>query len=109
NKPEYIEHVLLTNQANYQKSHFQRHLLGPLLGKGLLTSEGDFWRRQRRIAAPAFHGKRIAEFAATMASCADAVLARWDSPTEPFDVAGEMMALTLDIISRTMFSTAVSG
>src|SRR6185436_3039540 len=58
---------------------------------------------------PAFHGKRIAEFAATMASCADAVLARWDSPTEPFDVAGEMMALTLDIISRTMFSTAVSG
>ena len=63
NKPEYIEHVLLTNQANYQKSHFQRHLLGPLLGNGLLTSEGDFHRRQRRLAAPAFHHRRIADYA----------------------------------------------
>jgi cytochrome P450 len=109
NKPEYIEHVLLTNQANYQKSHFQRHLLGPLLGNGLLTSEGEFWRRQRRIAAPAFHGRRIAGFGTTMAGCTEAMLTRWRGLSEPFDLAGEMMALTLDIIARTMFSTAVSG
>jgi cytochrome P450 len=108
NKPEYIEHVLLTNHANYRKSEFLRHMLGPLLGEGLLISEGEFWRRQRRIAAPAFHGRRIADFVATMASCTDAMLARWHTMAQPFDVATEMMALTLDIISRTMFSADVS-
>jgi cytochrome P450 len=108
-KPEYIEHVLLTNHANYRKSQFLRHLLGPLLGNGLLISEGEFWRRQRRIAAPAFHSKRIVDFLATMGSCSEAALARWRSMTQPFDIAAEMMALTLNIISRTMFSRDVSG
>jgi cytochrome P450 len=109
NKPEYVEHVLLTNHANYRKSHFLRNLLGPLVGEGLLTSEGDFWRRQRRIAAPAFHRARIGEFVATMQASTQAMLARWGSISEPFDVAAEMMALTLDIIARTMFSAEVSG
>src|SRR5262245_221221 len=108
-KPEYIEHVLLTNRVNYQKSQILRHLLGPLLGNGLLISEGEFWRRQRRIAAPAFHSRRIADFVATMASSTQAMLTRWRAKTEPFDVSTEMMALTLDIISRTMFSTDVSS
>src|SRR5262249_39922223 len=108
-KPEYIEQVLLDNQANYRKSHFLRHILGPLLGDGLLISEGEFWRRQRRIAAPAFHSRRIADFVATMVSCTEATLARWRATTEPFDIAAEMMALTLNIVSRTMFSTDVSG
>ena len=103
NKPEYIEHVLVTNHANYRKSHFLRHMLGPLLGDGLLISEGEFWRRQRRIAAPAFHHKRIADFVGTMVACTDATLARWHTKTEPFDVAADMMALTLNIIARTMF------
>jgi cytochrome P450 len=108
NKPGYIEHVLLTNHANYGKTRFVRHMLGPLLGEGLLISEGDFWRRQRRIAAPAFHNRRIADFVATMTSCTEATLARWHERSEPFDVAVEMMALTLDIICRTMFSTDVT-
>jgi cytochrome P450 len=109
NKPEYIEHVLVTNHANYRKSHFLRHMLGPLLGDGLLISEGEFWRRQRRIAAPAFHHKRIADFVGTMVASTDATLARWRTKTEPFDVAADMMALTLNIIARTMFSRDVSG
>jgi cytochrome P450 len=109
NKPEYIEHVLLTNHANYRKSHFLRHLLGPLLGEGLLTSEGDVWRRQRRIAAPAFHNRRIGAFIDTMAACTDQMLARWRGMEGPFDVSAAMMALTLDIISRTMFSADVGA
>ena len=48
NKPEYIEHVLLTNQRNYRKSDFLRRILGPLLGEGLLISEGELWRRRDR-------------------------------------------------------------
>ena len=109
NKPEYIEHVLLTNQANYSKSHFLRRMLGPVLGEGLLISEGEFWRRQRRIAAPAFHNKRIAAFVATFGACAQTTLARWRRMQQPFDVTAEMMGLTLDIIARTMFSADVSG
>jgi cytochrome P450 len=109
NKPEYIEHVLLTNQENYSKSHILRRLLGPVLGDGLLISEGEFWRRQRRIAAPAFHNKRIAAFVDTFGSCTQGMLARWRTITGPFDVAAEMMGLTLDIVARTMFSTDVSG
>ncbi len=108
NKPDYIEHVLLTNQANYRKSDFLRRMLGPLLGQGLLISEGELWRHQRRLAAPAFHARRIAEFVATMASCTEAMLGRWRTIPQPFDVATEMMALTLDVIARTMFSAEVS-
>jgi cytochrome P450 len=108
NKPEYIEHVLLTNHANYRKSYFTRNLLGPLLGNGLLTGEGELWRRQRRIAAPAFHARRTAEFVATMAACTQTMLRRWRARSAPFDVAAEMTALTLDIIARTMFSTEVA-
>jgi cytochrome P450 len=109
NKPEYIEHVLLTNCTNYTKSHFLRRMLGPLLGEGLLISEGNLWRRQRRILAPAFHHKRISEYVNTMVVCTEATMARWRTITQPFDVTAEMMALTLNIIARTMFSTDVSG
>ena len=109
NRPEYIEHVLLANHQNYRKSQFLRNLLGPLLGDGLLISEGSLWQRQRRIAAPAFHHRRIAEFVTAMASRAAATLERWHGRTEPFDITTEMMGLTLDIIARAMFSTDISG
>ena len=109
NKPEYIEQILLGNQRNYRKSDFLRNILGPLLGEGLLISEGDFWRRQRRIAAPAFHARRIAEFVSAMTECTQARLSGWRSRNAPFDVANEMYELTLDIVARTMFSTDVSA
>lgn len=109
NQPDHIEQVLLANHRNYRKSHLQQNQLRPLLGNGLVVSEGAFWQRQRRIAAPAFHHRRIAEFAATMAARAAATCESWHGRTGPFDVGVEMMALTLDIISRTMFSTDISG
>lgn len=107
NRPEWIEHVLLGNHKNYTKSRFTRQILEPALGRGLLTSEGDFWRRQRRIAAPAFHHKRIVGFAEVMAEEARATAADWAGAAGPRDVAADMMALTLRVITRTMFSTAV--
>jgi len=109
NKPEYIEHVLLTNHANYGKSRFLRRMLGPVLGEGLLISEGKLWQRQRRIAAPAFQHRSIATFVAAMTDSTATMLDRWRAKTEPFDVAAEMMALTLNIIARTMFSADVSA
>jgi cytochrome P450 len=108
NWPDYIEHVLLTNSQNYVKGHFSDALLRPIVGEGLLTSEGDAWRRRRRIAAPAFHHRSVASFVDTMAECTESMLARWRGRAEPFDIASEMTGLTLDIITRTMFSADVS-
>jgi cytochrome P450 len=108
-KSEYIEHILLTNHANYRKSHFTRHMLGPVMGQGLITSEGELWRRQRHIAAPAFHARRITEMVSTMAGSTEQMLPRWRSIAQPFDLVAEMTALALDIIARTMFSADVGG
>jgi len=108
-KPDYIERVLLTNQQNYEKSHFVRRLLGPVLGDGLFTAEGEAWRRQRRIASPAFQHRRIEGFVDIMAECSAALAERWRRHQGPLDIAAEMMGLTLEIIARTMFSTDVTG
>lgn len=107
NCPAAVKHVLLDNADNYRKSRIARRLLKPGLGEGLLTSEGELWRRQRRILAPAFQTKRIASFAPVMTAATEAMLARWDvHPKEkPLNIAEEMMRLTLDIIGRTMFSS----
>ena len=79
-----------------------------MLGQGLLISEGDFWRRQRRLAQPAFHRARINEYASTMVEIADAHVREWrDGETR--DMAHEMMALTLDIAVRTLFGTTLPG
>jgi cytochrome P450 len=111
NCPEAVKHVLLDNADNYRKSVIARRLLKPGLGNGLLTSEGELWRRQRRILAPAFQAKRIASFAPTMTEATEAMLARWDAhPAEtPLDIAQEMMRLTLEIIGHTMFSSDIGS
>ena len=63
--PRDVETVLVTRQRDFAKGYFYR-VLRPLLGNGLLTSEGDFWLRQRRLAQPAFHRERINAYAETM-------------------------------------------
>ncbi len=107
NKPEYIEHVLLTNHRNYDKGRLNRQILGPVLGEGLLTAEGEAWRRQRRASAPAFHHKRIAQSADVMTACALAAAERLRGAADsghPIDILPEMMAVTMDIIGRALFS-----
>jgi cytochrome P450 len=109
--PEAIKYVLQDNNRNYPKSQTYEQLK-QLLGNGLVTSEGDFWLRQRRLAQPAFHRQRIAGFAETMTSATERMLERWQPFAErgtPLDVASEMMALTMTIIAQTMFSTDVSA
>ena len=109
NWPDYIQHVLLDNHQNYVKGRFSEALLGPIVGEGMLTSEGAAWRRRRRIAAPAFHQRSIARFVDEMVRCTTSMLDRWEGRSEPFDIASEMTELTLDVITRTMFSTDISG
>jgi cytochrome P450 len=110
NEPGAIRHVLLDNAANYIKSDQVQRLTRPALGNGLLNAEGPSWRFQRRTAAPIFQMRHVTSFAATMASATDDMLVRWDQTAEgaTIDVADEMMRLTYDIISRTVFSGDVT-
>lgn len=103
--PETVKHVLQTNNKNYQKGIEYEHLK-PVLGEGLLTSEGDFWLRQRRLAQPAFHRDKIAHFAGQMVTCTEGILKGWENK-EMVDVHSEMMHLALDIVGRTLLSTNV--
>src|SRR6185437_7971403 len=107
NEPDAIKHVLLDNAANYGKTEITRRLLEPGLGRGLLTSEGDTWRRHRRIMAPSFDHRSIVAYAPLMTEIAADLAEHWDTlpAGAEIDVAGAMMKATLHIISRTMFSS----
>src|ERR687886_2624492 len=74
--PDHAEHLLVKNNRNFIKSRYFRRELS-FLGQGLLNSEGELWRRQRRLAQPAFHRQRIARFAELMARHTAAMLQRW--------------------------------
>jgi cytochrome P450 len=103
-RPEHIRHVLQDNARNYRKSRMYDRLKVSL-GEGLLTSEGAYWLRQRRMAQPAFHRERIAGLAVVMAHAAREVAARWETAaagSEPLDIADEMMGLTQTIVLRTL-------
>jgi cytochrome P450 len=107
NEPGAIKHILLDNAANYHKTEITRRLLEPGLGRGLLTSEGETWRRHRRIMAPSFDHRSIVAYSPIMTEFAERLLAGWDGKPAgaEIDVAAAMMHATLHIISRTMFSS----
>jgi cytochrome P450 len=107
NEPGAIRYVLLDNAANYTKTEVGRRLLEPGLGRGLLTSEGETWRRHRRIMAPSFDPRSIVGYAPIMTEVTQALLARWDALAEgsEVDAAAAMMHTTLHVISRAMFSS----
>jgi cytochrome P450 len=100
-----IEHVLQTNAANYQKSKLFKRL-APMLGDGLITSDGEIWRRQRRTSQPAFGGRALAAMQLHMVEATRDLLRRWDAQwvkRAPVDVAAEMNHLALDIALRSLF------
>jgi cytochrome P450 len=107
NDPAAIKQVLLDNVANYEKTEITRRVLEPGLGKGLITLEGETWRRHRRTMAPAFDHRSIASFTPLMTGAAEELLGSWNKlgAGAGTDVAEDMMEVTLKIISRTMFSS----
>lgn len=102
--PSYVQHVLQDNNKNYSKATRGFQKLSLLLGQGLLTSDGDFWRRQRRIAQPAFHREKITKFGEMMGQAALSTVERWRNfaTGKPTDVALEMMRLTMQIVGETL-------
>jgi cytochrome P450 len=107
NNPEYIKDILVTNSRNFVKSR-GLEVAKRFLGEGLLTSEGEFHRRQRRLAQPAFHQQRIASYGAVMVDYADRLSKRWND-NQTVDIAQEMMKLTLAVVSKTLFDADVES
>lgn len=108
--PDDILYVLGRNSNNYHKGT-QYEKLELLLGKGLLTSEDDFWRRQRQMMNPYFHSRQLAAFASMMVNTTTEMLDRWAKGIEagkPFELTSEMMRLTLTIVGKALFSKDVS-
>lgn len=106
NRPDYIESVLVTQNNNFVKSKDYR-AMRRVLGNGLLLSEGEFWRRQRKLIQPAFHQARIAAYADVMAGYTQRMLASWNDG-QTLDIHEAMMHLTLGIVAKTLFDADVS-
>ncbi len=103
--PEDIEQVLVKRAADYRKDRFTQDL-SRALGQGLVTSEGEHWKRHRKLAAFAFTPKRIAAQAQTMVDATKRRISHWRAG-DSLNVHQEMSRLTLDVVSRTLFRTAL--
>jgi cytochrome P450 len=107
NHPDGIEEVLVGQARNFIK-HFALRLNPVVLGSGLLTSEGDFWLRQRRLIQPAFLPSRIAVYAPAMVAATERLMNEWRSG-EARDLHVEMKGLTLAIAAETLFGADATG
>ena len=107
NHPDFIRDVLVTNNRNFVKSR-GLEMAKKFLGESLLTSEGEFHRRQRRLAQPAFHRQRINGYATVMTDYGARTRDRWRSGNE-LDIWQEMMRVTLGIVGKTLFDADVEA
>ena len=106
NHPDDVRQVLIGNHRNYVKGvGFER--VAMLLGNGIIVSDGDFWRSQRRMIQPAFHRNIIRQQALMMQRCNAEKLAQWQQKAAdgtPINLTEEMSALALEVILRALFS-----
>ena len=100
NHPDYVRHILVDNNRNYSKETHTNQLFSKVVAEGLLTSEGEIWRKQRRMMQPAFHRTRLAPLDAMIAEATEDVLRGWQglqAQNQAVDIAREMAALTLTV------------
>ena len=105
--PDDVKRVLVSNHRNYTKG-VGLDRVKILLGKGLMTSEGDFWKRQRYMMQPMFHRRVITEFASLIDAANERFIARWEAQAtrgEVVNLTDEMSELTLEIVLRSIFGT----
>jgi cytochrome P450 len=107
NHPDLIKEVLVTSNHHFVKGLVLQRAKR-LLGEGLLTSEADAHRRQRRLSQPAFHRQRVGSYAATMTEYGQRATEPWGDG-EIRDVSDEMMKLTLSIVGKTLFDADVES
>lgn len=106
NTPELVAEVVLRQASSFNKSPLYKKVMFQYLGNGLLNSDGEFWKRQRKLAQPAFHTGRISAYADIMVNYTDAMVSRWQSG-EIRNTAEDMMRLTLFIVAKTLFDADV--
>lgn len=104
--PALAHEILVERAKEFHKAELVRHAVGPFAGNGLFLNEGESWRRQRKLAQPAFHHQRIEAYGATMVQQTLDLLADWQ-PGATRDIAHEMTKLTLGIVNKTLFNVDV--
>lgn len=104
-EPAHIHQILVRDFKSYRKDFYTRQL-STILGDGLLLSEGETWRRNRRLAQPGFHANAIRSYGAAMSSLTDETLDGWGD-RKSIDLHAELMHLTLRIVSRTLFGADI--
>ena len=114
--PELIREVLIRRSEEFPKSGLMDDMLNPLIGYSIFVSNGEIWKRQRRIIDPALEGARVKEVFARMRDAVDAAIERFDAhagrsdaATAPIDVDIEMTHFTADVIFRTIFSEPMTA
>lgn len=106
--PETVHEVLVEKARSFEKSPVLRMALHPLAGLGLFTSEGELWRRQRKLMSPLFQPAQIRRFAAQMAECAERSAATWaDGAT--LDIAHETTRIAMAVAGKTLFDIDTFG
>lgn len=107
--PDLFREILVTKSKSFHKGDDYKDTkkgLARFLGNGIIVSDGEFWKKQRKLVQPAFHVNRIKEYADTMGEYTEDMLTDWENKNT-VDVAHEMMVLTLRIVARTLFHTDV--
>ena len=108
NHPDPIHQVLVTDAENYLKSRGTKRVMYPVVGNGLFTNDGESWKRQRRLAQPAFHTKRIGAYAQVMVNYAEEMMDRWETG-QVYNMDQEMTSLTMNVIARTLFDADIKN
>jgi cytochrome P450 len=110
NSPDGVQHILQTNNHNYNKKAMAFDHIRDVIGNGLLLSDGNFWLKQRRLMQPVFHRQKIQAFVVIMSEETAATLNRWEQVAasgKPLNIQQEMMRLTLSMITRALFKERI--
>ena len=109
--PDYLQRILRDNHKNYKKPDLLYKGVRATLGNGLVTSDGDFWLRQRRMMQPFFHRKFIGELMNTMIDAINEMLDQWEAYAdsgEELDLYHQLAQITMNVITKTMFGKHIS-
>ena len=109
NDPGLIRHVLVDNAKNYKLATVRQKVLRPILRDGLLTAEGQVWKRSRKAMAPVFTPRHIFGFAQPMLRRTLAFAERYEQESGVVDIAHDMTQLTFDLMAETLFSNEIAG
>lgn len=106
-EPAFIKHILQDGSKKYAKG-ISYESLRWLLGNGLLVSEGDLWKKQRRLMQPHFQHSKMKAKVDIVEQCVDDLLHRWETIRQPFDLVPEMMRLAFDVVGKTLLGTDIA-